>query len=192
MGHKFKHGFKAEAERYAEEFRAELDLRPDAPLCPRKLAEHLGVPVFGIRNNPKLPSEITNYWASHPEDPFSGLIISDGSYKEIHHNDFHHPRRQNSDLAHELAHIIMGHDLETPIKDNGERAYDRNTEEEAKWLGGTLLHPKKATVKMVLDSFTREMVEEIYQVSWQMYQYRLQVTDTVRAAKNIRRKYAAE
>ena len=192
MGHKFKHGFKAEAERYAEEFRAELDLRPDAPLCPRKLAEHLGVPVFGIGNNPKLPSEITNHWANHPDDPFSGLIISDGSYKEIHHNDFHHPRRQNSDLAHELAHIIMGHDLETPIKDNGERAYDRNTEEEAKWLGGTLLLPKKATVKMVLDSFTREMVEEIYQVSWQMYQYRLQVTDTVRAAKNIRRKYAAE
>ncbi len=40
---------------------------------------------------------------------------------------------------------------------------------------------------MVLDSFSGEMVEDIYQVSWQMYQYRLQVTVTVRTGKNIRR-----
>lgn len=192
MAHKYKHGFKAEAERYAEEFRNELKLRPDAHLCPRKLAAHLGVPIFGIRDNPILPSEITSYWANHPKDPFSGLIISDGCYKEIHHNDFHHPRRQNSDLAHELAHIIMGHDLDIPIQENGERAYDRNTEEEAKWLGAALLLPKKATVRLVLNSYTREMIESEFQVSWALYQYRIKVTDTVRAVKNIRRKYAAE
>ncbi|MDA4848413.1 ImmA/IrrE family metallo-endopeptidase [Hoeflea poritis] len=191
MGHKFKHGFKAEAERYAEEFREELGLTPDAPMCPRKLASHLEIPIFGIKDNPVLPAEITRYWANHPKDPFSGLIISDNCYKEIHHNDFHHPRRQNSDLAHELAHIILGHDLNTPIKDNGERAYDRNTEEEAKWLGATLLLPKKATLMMVLNSYNREKIENEFEVSWALYQYRLQVTDTVRAAKNIRKKYAA-
>lgn len=192
MGHKFRHGFKAESERYAEEFREELCLKSDAPLCPRILASHLGIPVFGIRDNPALPTEITRYWASHPKDPFSGLIISDGCYKEIHHNDFHHPRRQNSDLAHELAHVILGHDLDTPIKENGERAYDRNTEEEAKWLGATLLLPKKATLMTVLNSYTREMIENEFEVSWALYQYRIKVTDTVRAARNVRRKYSAE
>ena len=190
MAHKFKHGFKAESERYAEEFREELNLKSDAPLCPRKLASHLGVPIFGIRNNPVLPTEITEYWANHPNDPFSGLIISDGCYKEIHHNDFHHPRRQNSDLAHELAHIILGHDLDIPIKENGERAYDRNTEEEAKWFGATLLLPKKVTMMTVLNSYSREMIENEFVVSWALYQYRLKVTDTVRAAGNVRRKYA--
>lgn len=144
MGHKFKHGFKAESERYAEEFREELGLKPDAPMCPRKLASFLGVPVFGIKDNSVLPPQLTRYWANHPKDPFSGLIISDGCYKEIHHNDFHHPRRQNSDLAHEIAHIVMGHDLDTPLNENGERAYDRNTEEEAKWLGGGVTSAQKS------------------------------------------------
>ena len=135
---------------------------------------------------------MTEYWANHPNDPFSGLIISDGHYKEIHHNDFHHPRRQNSDLAHELAHILLGHDLDTPIKENGERAYDRNTEEEAKWLGATLLLPKKATLMMVLNSYTREMIEKEFEISWALYQYRIQVTDTIRAARNVRKKYAGQ
>ncbi len=189
MGHKFRHGFKAESERYAEELRAELCLRPDAPLCPRKLASHLAIPIFGISDNPVLPKEMTDYWANHPKDPFSGLIIADGHYKEIHHNDFHHPRRQNSDLAHELAHILLGHDLDAPVRENGERAYDRNTEEEAKWLGATLLLPKKATLMMVLNSYTREMIESEFQVSWALFQYRIQVTDTVRAARNVKKKY---
>ncbi|MEC7760876.1 MAG: ImmA/IrrE family metallo-endopeptidase [Pseudomonadota bacterium] len=191
MAHKFKYGFKAEAERYAEEFRGELNLEPHAPLCPRKLADHLEVPIFGIKTNSCLPPEIPNYWATHPDDPFSGLIISDGSYKEIHHNDFSHPRRQNSDLAHELAHIILGHDMDVPIKENGERAYDRNIEEEAKWFGATLLLPKKATVFMVMNSYSRPQIESEYQVSWQLYQYRVGVTDAVRASKNIRRKNVA-
>lgn len=191
MAHKFKHGFKAEAERYAEEFRAELGLGPSAPLCPRRLAQHLGIPIFGIKNSNCLPPEVVNYWAHHPEGAFSGLIISDGTYKEIHHNDFNHPRRQNSDLAHELAHVVLGHDTDVPIKDNGERAYDRNVEEEAKWLGATLLLPKKATVSMVFDNYTKPQVEDEYQVSWQLYQYRVRVTDAVRAARNIRRKYVA-
>lgn len=86
----------------------------------------------------------------------------------------------------------MGHDLSVPIKENGERAYDRAVEEEAKWLGSTLLLPKKSLVMTVLNSYTREMIEDEYQVSWDMYQYRLKVTDAVRAAKNTRKKYAAE
>ncbi len=191
MAHKFRYGFKAEAERYAEEFRLELELKPHAPLCPKALALHLGIPVFGIKTNACLPTRISEYWAHHPKDPFSGLIISDGSYREIHHNDYNHPRRQNSDIAHELAHIILGHDMDVPVKENGERAYDRDVEEEAKWFGATLLLPKKATVFMVMNDYPRSRVEEEYQVSWQLYQYRVRVTDAVRAAKNTRNRSLA-
>lgn len=134
-----------------------------------------------------MPKNISGYWAKHPKDPFSGLIIADGSYKEIHHNDYSHPRRQNSDLAHELAHIILGHDMDTPLKENGERAYDRDVEEEARWLGAALLLPRKATVFMVLNEYTRPMVENEYQVSWDMFEYRVRVTAAKRAADNIRK-----
>lgn len=189
MAHKFKYGFKAEAERYAEEYRAELNKKPWDPLCPRELAEHLGIPIFGIKNSRCLPEDIVLHWANHPNGAFSGLIISDGCYKEIHHNDFCHPRRQNSDLAHELAHIILGHDMDVPIKENGERAYDRNVEQEAKWLGAALLLPKRAVLSMVLDSYSRSQVEDEFQVSWDLYQYRVRVTDAVKAARNTRNKF---
>jgi len=191
MAHKFRYGFKAEAERYAEEFRSDLGIQPHGALCPRALADHLGIPVFGIKNNERLPKEIKDHWAHHLKSPFSGLIIADGSYKEVHHNDYNHPRRQNSDLAHELAHIILGHDTDVPLKENGERAYHREVEEEAKWLGATLLLPKKATVFMVLNDFTRAKVEEIYEVSWQLYRYRVRVTDAERAARSLRGKLPA-
>ena len=151
MAHKFRYGFKAEAERYADDYRSELSIAPHGPLCPRKLADHLCVPIFGIKANKRLPSEISRYWTNHPKNPFSGLIISDGSYKEIHHNDGSHPRRQNSNLAHELAHVILDHDMDVPIKENGERAYDRTAEEEARWLGGALLLPRTSTIFMILN-----------------------------------------
>jgi len=189
MAHKFRYGFKAEAERYAEEFREELHLEPHSPLCPRRLAKHLDIPIFGIKHNSCLPNKIKEYWANHPDNSFSGLIISDKNYKEIHHNDYNHPRRQNSDLAHELAHIILGHDMDVPFKDNGERAYNQNVEEEAKWLGATLLLPKKAAIFLVMNDYSRSQIEEEYQISWQLFKYRIQVTDAKRASRNIRKKH---
>lgn len=73
MAHKFKHGFKAEAERYAGEFRKELGLRSDAYLCPRRLAAHLEIPIHGIKGSPVLSADIKEYWLHHPKDPFRGL-----------------------------------------------------------------------------------------------------------------------
>jgi hypothetical protein len=54
-----RRGFKTEAEEYAKEFREGLDLEEDAPLCPRRLAEHLAIPLFPLsflRNT--LPKEV--------------------------------------------------------------------------------------------------------------------------------------
>ena len=188
MSRKLRHGFKAEAEYYAGLYRHELGLDPHAPLCPRRLAEHLAVPIKELSTHPGVPKEIKDYWQSNAEFTFSGLIITDGAYKEIVHNDFHHARRQNSNIAHELAHIILGHPLAVPILSNGERAYDPEIEEEAKWLGATLLLPKKSTVHIVLHSLSLEYVQQEYGVSSELIRYRVQVTDARGCARNIRRK----
>ncbi|MCP4360698.1 MAG: ImmA/IrrE family metallo-endopeptidase [Chloroflexi bacterium] len=187
---KFRYGFKKECEDYAGEFREELHLAPHDPLCPRKLAHHLGIPVFGIKDSQVIDPEVIQHWQQCAGGGFSGLIIQDGTRKEVHHNDFHHPRRQNSNISHELAHIILGHDLDVPIKENGERAYDRLIEEEAKWLGATLLLPKSATVHIVKNGLLKEEIEEVYGVSYSLYQFRLQVTDTMGLIRNSRRKYS--
>ena len=43
-----RRGFKTEANKYAREFRLELNIPPDGPLCPWRLAQHLLVPVFKL------------------------------------------------------------------------------------------------------------------------------------------------
>lgn len=146
MGKKLRRGFKAEAEYYAGLFRKELGIEPHGPLCPYTLAEHLEVPVRGLSSHPGVPADIKQFWKRGVDDTFSAVTIADGTYKEVVHNDFHHQRRQNSDISHELAHIILGHSLSAPIGKNGERIYDSEIEEEAKWLGCTLLLPKKSSV----------------------------------------------
>lgn len=186
---KFRHGFKAEAEYYAGLYREELDLEPHSPLCPRQLATHLELPVRGLSTHEAIPDEIKEYWMDEAEGTFSGLIINDGTYKEIVHNDYHHSRRQNSNISHEIAHIVLGHTLSAPILPSGERAYDKEIEDEAKWLGATLLLPKKALVHIILNSLSTRDIQDLYGVSNQLFQYRASVTDAARAASNTRRKY---
>lgn len=188
---KFRHGFKAEAESFAEDYREELGLAPHDPLCPFELASFLEIPVFGIKNNPALEDDVVEYWRTSSNGEFSGLVMQDGTFKQIVYNDFHHPRRQNSNLAHEIAHVALGHDLSAPIKSNREREYDSVIEGEAKWLGAALLMPKKATFHIVHNSLSREQVEEVYGVSYSLFQYRVQVTDTMRMVSNYRRKVSS-
>lgn len=188
MSRKFRHGFKAESEAYAEEFRLNLGLKAHEPLCPKKLAEFLNIPVFGVSTNKSLGADIVAHWKGLGSGKFSGLILQHGTFKEIHHNDFHHPRRQNSNIAHELAHIILGHDLKVPLNDNGERQYEPGVEDEAKWLGATLLLPKAATYYIVKNDMPRLKIETDYGVSYELFRYRVQVTDTIGKVQNSRSK----
>lgn len=189
MANKLRYGFKSESEFYASVFREELSLAPHAPLHAKALAEHLEIPVRPLSTHDGVPEDIKTFWLTNGEDTFSGVTINDGTYKEIVHNDFHHPRRQNSDIAHELAHIVLGHPLTAPIKANGERDYVPAIEEEAKWLGATLLLPKKTLIYIILNGLTIETVQDEYGVSASLFRFRVQVTDAYRAAKNTRRKY---
>ena len=189
MSRNLRRGFKTEAEYYAGLFRAELRLAPHDPLCPRALADHLCIPVRDFSTHPGVAEKDRAYWRTGADSTLSALIIHKGTYKEIVHNDFHHPRRQNSNIAHELAHIILGHPLTAPIKSNGERAYNADIEEEAKWLGAALLLPKKAAVHIVLNSVPIDLVQSSYGISEVMLQYRLRVTDAFRCAQNTRQKY---
>lgn len=189
MAHKFFRGFKKDCESYAQDYREQLDLESHAPLCSKILATHLDIPVHPLSTHDSIPLEIKNYWKNDENSKFSGMIINDGNYKEIIHNDYHHPRRQNSNISHELAHIIMGHPLTAPFKANGERNFDKNIEEEAKWLGATLLLPKKSLIRIILESMLDHEIQEKYNISMSLFNFRCQVTDAFRAAKNTRNKY---
>jgi len=55
---RLRRGFKTEAEEYAEEFRTELELDIDGPLCPFRLASHLEIPVVAVSNCRTCPANI--------------------------------------------------------------------------------------------------------------------------------------
>ena len=44
----YRRGFKAEADAYARNLRAEMQLRAIDPLCPWKLADYLGIDVVNL------------------------------------------------------------------------------------------------------------------------------------------------
>ncbi|MBL4751506.1 MAG: ImmA/IrrE family metallo-endopeptidase [Amylibacter sp.] len=174
---KLRRGFIKEAEEYAEEFRLEMGLSKVAPIFAENLAEHLGVPVLKLSTHPKISDEVKEFWANNEEDVFSALTMPDGAYREILHNDGHHPNRQNSNIAHELAHIILGHSMTAPISDKGKRNYDKEIEEEAKVLSMTLLIPKVVAVCIVEQGLNLDQASLHYRVSKPLLNYRIGKTD---------------
>lgn len=180
---KLRRGFVKEAEELALEYRLELGLKACDALCVHKLANHLCIPIFCLNDHPAISDEVKAHW-SGPNSKFSGITISDGSYKEVIHNDNHHRRRQLSTIAHELAHVILDHDLSAPIKHDGERDYNAEIEEEAKRLSTTLLLPREATFYIAKNKLTIEQVDEIYGVSESLLKYRMRITDANRRLRN--------
>ena len=68
-----RRGFKAEANRYALDFRRGLNVPADGPLCPWRLAQSLGVPVENLSDVAKADLEL----------PTSLVLRVSGSFLEV-------------------------------------------------------------------------------------------------------------
>lgn len=90
--------------------------------------------------------------------------------------------RRHSDIAHELAHILLKHEMKT-IEKIGEAIFhtcDPDEEQEANWLAGCLLLPRPLLMKEARAGRTSREIAERYEVSDQMAAYRLRATGVVR------------
>lgn len=144
-----RRGFKAEAEEYAKDFREELDLEEDAPLCPRQLAKHLEIPVYPLSIHKYTAQEAVSLLHGKERSAFSAATVFNGFRRAILYNDANTPGRQANDISHELAHGILGHPARPPLSDSGCRNFDPVLEDEAKCLGATLLVPKPAALRIL-------------------------------------------
>jgi Zn-dependent peptidase ImmA (M78 family) len=177
-----KHGFKASAERLAKEYREKLKIHPCAALCAFKLAEYLGIEVFKATDFVNADEHINLLSGANGEKcEWSALTMFASSGKRIIiHNHFHSDARQQSDMMHELAHIICDHkheekkhDFELPV---GLRSYNSEQEEEAKCLGSTL---QLATPCLLWANNRNMPYEEIathFNSSIDMVKYRMNLT----------------
>ncbi len=179
-----KRGFKANAERFALQYRKELKIHACGVLCAFKLAEHLKVPVFKATQFLTLTDEIE--WLSYNCEWSALTMPNFEGTKIILHNPFHSDARQQSDLMHELAHIICEHEHPATLHDNplpvGMRNYNTEQEEEVKCLGSTLQLATPCLLWANKRNMTNEEIAEHFNASIDMVKYRMNITGIAKRA----------
>ena len=173
-------GFKAWAERTAVAVRRELGLLPVEPLDPHRLAERLRVRVVSPRDFPDLPQDVITQLLERDASGWSAatLLIRDTAI--VIYNPTHSVGRQASNIVHELAHIMLKHEPARVMFSQDEqmatRTFDQRQEDEASWLGWTLLLPRDALVAARQRRMAKAQIAREYGVSEKLVGYRLQVT----------------
>lgn len=174
-----RHGFKAWCEKAAAGYRRELGLLPHQALAPLELARLLKIQVI----TPEVLSGLSASAATHlcvtDADSWSAVTLLEGERKLVILNPSHSAARKNSDLAHELSHIILEHKPTQaffgPDKTLMIREFDRVQEAEAECLSSVLLVPRAALLALLPVS-DDEVAAQQLGVSTQMFRMRRNVT----------------
>jgi Zn-dependent peptidase ImmA (M78 family) len=191
---KLSRGFAAEAERTAASLRQELGLRPHERLCAFHLCEHLRIRVAVAEQVEGLSADSLEI-LDHPSGKsWSAVTIpyhaSQRTSYLIIHNQVHSPARQQSNVMHEVAHILQGHTLSAVDTGNGlpdyMRLYPEEQELEANCLGWTLLLPRAALLHKLSNGWDHAAIMEHYQVSAEMVRLRINSTGVLRQLGNSR------
>jgi hypothetical protein len=183
-------GFKSWCERSALATRTELSIEPHAPLAARKLAEHLGVSLLTPKDIPGLPNDILHQLTLKDPQGWSAVSFAVDTEITVIYNDRNSAGRQSSDIMHELSHIILDHDPSQVILSVdgqiGMRSFDAKQEDEANWLGWTLLLPRPALMHCIHLGRSAAQIAVDYNVSEQLVKYRTGVTGADRQSRTRR------
>ena len=179
----FRRGFKAWCENAAAGFRRDLRLPAISALDPRALAQHLKVTIWtphDVADMGKLAKPHLDQLLIHDPDSWSAVTLILPIRKVIVVNSQHSPERQNSDIMHELSHLILEHEP-ARVDMTQERlmildTYDRTQEDEANWLAGALLVPREALLHVLSHNSRDTHVALHFKVSKQMILWRRQTT----------------
>ena len=176
-----RRGFKSEAERISRDVRVQLHKNAADPLSPLEVAELLGIE---IRSGDELiPLERFRELEQLQPGAFSACTLTPSRDRTvIVHNPLYAESRRSSDLAHELAHTLLGHEL-SRIERVGDLTFlscDPIQEEEAGWLSGSLLLPRPLLLKEIRKGQEAANIAKKFKVSEEMARYRIRVTGVER------------
>jgi Zn-dependent peptidase ImmA (M78 family) len=175
-------GFKAEAERIAQRLRADAGVGRSARLKLKSVAASLDVRI--ISADKLVPIETLHEIERIQAYSFSACTFEINERHVVVYNPIRSRPRRRSDIAHELAHIILTHDL-TEIQylnDVPFRTCRPDQEQEATALGGTLLLPRPALLDEARNGATIERIAKKFDVTKQMAQFRWNSTGVERQA----------
>lgn len=174
----FQRGFKSRAEELSFHFRKALGLSKSCRLCAFELADHLDVLV---RSPEELGMSQVEAQAlmSSSESTWSALCtLTKDDKRIVVHNILHSKARQQSNLMHELAHIILEHELPEVLQNLPwyMRSYDKVHESEAEYLGAALQIPRNGLLTKLRAGYSEEMLAEHFGASDEMVRYRINIT----------------
>jgi len=188
---KYRYGFKKWTDETVIGLRKELGLFASSPLCAFELCKHLGIPILEPSNVQNLPQDKLDELLGKGAKHWSAVTIPlDNENYIIIHNPSHSPARQQSNLMHEIAHILCKHKVSDEIKETGLAGFLRNfdieQENEAEWLGSSLQLPRPALLYSLKRNMTVEEIAEHYNCSVDMVQYRINITGVKKQLKYLK------
>lgn len=183
-----RRGFKAEAERLAARTLAQVGAQPDRPIDIRALTEQLGVKVISAADVVEL-SDLEELEALQPGAFSAATFHLPGDHVVAVFNPLNARGRTNSDIAHELAHILLNHEVRDVQKIAGHTFFTCNPEqeEEANWLAGCLLLPRPLLVREAYAGANADSLAERYTVSPTMARFRLNTSGVLLQVQRSRR-----
>ena len=104
------------------------------------------------------------------------------------YNPLNEPGRTNSDVAHEISHVILEHPARTVERVGGNNFFtcDAEEEQEANWLAGCLLLPRPLLVRETRTGATAKDLAERHEVSEQMASWRLNASGVLLQLRRAR------
>jgi IrrE N-terminal-like domain len=177
---KLPYGFQANSEKKSIEIRAALSLKPHEPMAARLLVEYLDITLKTVSTIEGVtPNLIDDFFCDNFKNSMSAvtLFCPTNDRHLIFHNERHPIVRQESDIFHECAHIILEHEPEQLTEHGGLtilRDYNNQQEAQAIWLGFCLQLPKPALDKyFVKERKSREEIQEMFTASEAAIRFRI-------------------
>ena len=187
----FRRGFKKWTDDKVIEIRRQLGLKEYSPVCAFDLCKFFNIPILTPSDIKELPEYYLAELLGNGAASWSAVTIPINNTSHIIiHNPMNTPARQQSDIMHELGHIICEHTL-TADHDQAcfagcLRNIDGTKEEEATWFGACLQLPRPAILYCLNRKMSVEDIAKKYNCSTEMAQYRINITGV---SKQISRSY---
>ncbi len=168
-----RRGFKTTAERNAIAVRRRLEIAPHGPLPARKLAAKLNIRIVDV-------NELPGFTRDTPDESgfaSSAASVLSGTDTVIVYDSTRPPARQESRLMGELAHVLLGHEPDTVVKQRVLLSrFDAVQNAEAAYLGGCLQIPREGLLWALGRRMSTAEIARHFGASEPMVRYRRNVT----------------
>ena len=183
-------GFKTRCENISRSIRADLGRRPYDQVSAAELAAYLDVRLIAPRDIHGMTEWELRILLKDEREDWSAATICVGGLTLVIYNSANSLARRESDISHELGHVVLRHTPSTlafaPDGTWALRDYDERHEEEAAWLSGCLLLPRPALLRVATMGLSVAEAAARYGVSERLLVYRKDVTGVTRQVESMR------